>query len=213
MGETKKPTLILFIRHGQTETTGKILPGRAKGLSLSSEGLIQASKVAEQIRDSECKPSVLYMSPMERTKQTAAPIASILGLRKQINKGLNEADFGEWTGKELKDLRKLKEWRQVQDAPSTFRFPGGESFIEMQTRIVNAVEKMVNDHPGETLICVSHADMIKSVIAHSLGMHLDQFQRLVISPCSSSAVLFGNSKPTVLFVNNIGTHLPNLNVS
>jgi len=213
VANNSKPVLILFVRHGHTETTGKILPGRTKGLNLSNTGIEQANRVAEQIKDSGTKPSAIYSSPMERTQQTAKPIAKVLGLKNQINKGLNEADFGKWTGRKLSDLRKLQDWKKVQNNPSEFRFPEGESFFEMQGRIVKAVEGIVKKHAGETVVCVSHADMIKSIIAHGLGMHLDNFQRLAVSPCSISAIQFGSQKPNVLFINNVGKDLPNLGMS
>src|SRR5690606_11413618 len=120
----------------------------------------------------------VYASPMERTVETAAPIARALGLRVRRHRGLLEADFGDWTGKELKRLSKLPEWRTVQRNPSGFRFPGGESFTEMQTRITGAVQALRADHPGETVVAVSHADPIKAAVAHAMGTHLDLFQRI-----------------------------------
>ena len=129
------PTTILLVRHGQTPTTGKILPGRAKGLSLADEGRQQADIAAQRIGELK-RVDAIYSSPLERAKETAAPIARARGLRTRVNRGLFECDFGDWTGAELKNLMKLPEWQTVQRAPSTFRFPGGESFIEMQTRMV-----------------------------------------------------------------------------
>ena len=130
------PTLVLFVRHGQTPTTGKVLPGRARGLHLAEKGQQQAERVAERIaalQTDKRKIAAVYASPLERTQETAAPIARALGLRVRRNQGLLEADFGEWTGAELKKLYKKPEWRTVQRNPSGFRFPGGESFTEMQT--------------------------------------------------------------------------------
>jgi len=132
------PTLVLFVRHGQTPTTGKVLPGRAPGLHLAEKGQQQAEVVAQRIaslQSEKRKISAVYASPLERTQETAAPIARALGLRVRRSQGLLEADFGDWTGAELKHLYKLPEWRTVQRNPSGFRFPGGESFTEMQARI------------------------------------------------------------------------------
>ena len=201
------PTLVLLVRHGQTPTTGKVLPGRAVGLHLADEGQQQAQTVAERItrlQTDKRKVAAVYASPLERTQETAAPISKALGLRTRRNAGLIEADFGEWTGAELKALYKLPEWRTVQRNPSGFRFPGGESFIEMQTRICGAIQKLCVTHPGQTVVAVSHADPIKAAVAHAMGTPLDLFQRIVVSPCSVSAVLYGVDGPIVLAVNSTG---------
>ena len=201
------PTLVLLVRHGQTPTTGKVLPGRAAGLHLADKGRAQAELVAERIatlQTDKRNVAAVYASPLERTQETAAPIARALGLRVRRSKGLMECEFGDWTGAELKRLYKLPEWRAVQRNPSGFRFPGGESFTEMQTRITSAVDRMRIDHPGQTVVAVSHADPIKAAVAHAMGTHLDLFQRIVVSPCSVSAILYGNDGPIVLAVNSTG---------
>jgi probable phosphoglycerate mutase len=201
------PTLVLLVRHGQTPTTGKLLPGRAPGLHLAHAGVAQAERVAERIaalQDDKRKVAAIYASPLERTRETAAPIAKALGLRVKQTKGLLECEFGDWTGEELKKLSKLPEWRTVQRNPSGFRFPGGESFTEMQGRITAALATMRAEHPGETVVAVSHADPIKAAVAHAMGTHLDLFQRIVVSPCSVSAILYTNDGPIVLAVNSTG---------
>ncbi len=202
-------TTVLMVRHGQTPTTGKVLPGRAKGLHLGDVGIGQAERAGERIAALN-KASAIYASPMERTQETAAPIAKACKLRIRTRAGLNECDFGKWTGQKLSDLRKLPEWQTVQRYPSGFRFPGGESFAEMQARITGTIVDLVADHPGETIVCVSHADTIKAAVAHALGTHLDQFQRIVISPCSISAIIYGPTGPTVLAVNSTGDDLTQL---
>ena len=175
------PTLVLLVRHGQTPTTGATLPGRARGLHLADPGRAQADAAAARIGQLT-KVSAIYASPLERTRETAKPIAAALGLKVQIDRGLLECEFGDWTGAKLNDLRKLPEWNTVQRYPSGFRFPNGESFAEMQTRMVGALDKLVARHPGETIVAVSHADPIKAAVAQALGTHLDLFQRIVISP-------------------------------
>ncbi len=204
-----KPTVVLFVRHGQTPTTGKKLPGRAPGLHLAETGLKQADVAGERIAALN-KVSAVYASPMERTQETAAPIARACKLRVRTHKGLIEADFGEWTGKNLSSLRKLPEWTTVQRYPSGFRFPGGESFPEMQTRMTGAVADLVAKHPGETIVAVSHADTIKAAVADAAGTPLDLFQRIVVSPCSISAVMYTTSGPIVLSVNSTGDDLSTL---
>lgn len=205
-------TLVLLVRHGQTPTTGKILPGRAPGLNLAESGVLQAARAAERIGAIEGVRAV-YASPLERARQTAAPISKTLGLRTQIERGLLECDFGDWTGAELSALMKRPEWTTVQRAPSTFRFPNGESFTEMQTRMVSALDRLCARHRGETIVCVSHADPIKAAVAHAMGSHIDLFQRIVISTCSVSAVLYTPHGPTVLTVNSTGGPLSDLQPS
>ncbi|MEM7095547.1 MAG: MSMEG_4193 family putative phosphomutase [Actinomycetota bacterium] len=202
-------TTVLLVRHGQTPTTGKVLPGRAKGLHLGDVGIAQAERAAERIA-ALGRASAIYASPMERTQETAAPIAKACKLRIRTRAGLNECDFGKWTGRALKDLYKLPEWQTVQKYPSGFRFPGGESFSEMQARISGALVDLVAEHPGEMIVCVSHADTIKAAVAHALGTHLDQFQRIVISPCSISAITYTQTGPIVLAVNSTGDDLTRL---
>ena len=204
-----KPTLVLLVRHGQTPTTGTSLPGRAPGLHLADTGRAQADAVAQRIATMS-KVSAVYASPLERTRETAAPIAKQCGQQVHIARGLLECDFGDWTGRALKDLFKLPEWSTVQRYPSGFRFPNGESFTEMQQRITNTIASLVARHPGETVVAVSHADPIKAAIAHAMGTHLDLFQRIVVSPCSVTAIAYGASGPVVLTVNSIGDDLNKL---
>jgi broad specificity phosphatase PhoE len=127
-----------------------------------------------------------------------------------VSRGLLECDFGEWTGQDLKQLTKLPEWKTVQRYPSGFRFPGGESFVEMQTRIVDTVSRLVASHAGKVVVAVSHADPIKAVVAQAMGTHLDLFQRIVVSPCSVTAIAYSNDGPVVLCVNSTGRDLTTL---
>ena len=215
-------TLVLFVRHGQTPTTGAVLPGRAPGLHLGERGRAQAQRAAERIAELP-RVDAVYASPLERTRQTAAPIAAARGVDVRRERGLLECDFGEWTGGSLAKLAKLPEWSMVQRTPSLFRFPGGESFAEMQLRMVTTTHRLAAAHPGGVVVCVSHADTIKAVLADALGTHLDLFQRLVISPCSISAVAYPSATPTsrsgaghppmVLCVNSIVGSLADLVVS
>ncbi|MPY93905.1 MAG: MSMEG_4193 family putative phosphomutase [Acidimicrobiia bacterium] len=205
-----KPTLVLLVRHGKTPTTGSVLPGRAPGLSLADEGRDQARAAAERVVGLE-RVRAVYASPLERAQETAAPIADALGVGVRTEEGLLECEFGEWTGCELKALFKLPDWREVQSSPSTFRFPEGESFSEMQVRITGAISRIVADHPGEAVVAVSHADPIKAAVAAAIGTHLDLFQRIVISPCSISAIQYPrHGAPVVLAVNSTGTDLRSL---
>jgi probable phosphomutase (TIGR03848 family) len=198
--------VVLLVRHGATPTTGKILPGRAPGLYLSDEGMAQARAVAERIgalaQTGSRVPVAVYASPLERTTQTARPIARQLGLRVRSERGLLECDFGAWTGAQLSALAKKPEWTQVQRWPSGFRFPGGESFLEMQARMASTIARLTSLHQGETIVAVSHADPIKAAVSSAAGTHLDLFQRLTVAPCSVSALAFSQAGPHVLTVNS-----------
>jgi probable phosphoglycerate mutase len=212
--KTQSPasTLIIMVRHGKTPSTGKLLPGRAKGLHLSDIGTQEALVVAERLSKIK-KVAAIYASPLERARETAAPIAKALKQKVIINKGLLECDFGDWTGEELAKLMKLPEWSNVQRAPSTFRFPKGESFTEMQTRMVSTLDDLRKKHSGGVVICVSHADPIKAAVAHAMGTHIDLFQRIVISTCSVTAVSYSSFGPVVLTVNSTGGDLSELRMS
>jgi probable phosphomutase (TIGR03848 family) len=203
---------VLLVRHGQTPTTGTTLPGRAPGLHLADKGREQAERAAARIAELD-KVAAVYASPLERTRETAAPIAKALGLRVRSERGLLECDFGDWTGRKLKDLSKLPEWRTVQQYPSGFRFPRGESFTEMQVRMTSTLARRAERHRGETIVAVSHADPIKAALAHALGTHLDLFQRIVVSPCSVSVVWYGAGGPVVLTSNSTGDDLTTLGLS
>ena len=202
-------TLILLVRHGETPTTGAVLPGRAPGLHLSERGTAQAESFATRLKD--LAVDALYSSPLERTRETAVPASDATGLLVNNDGGLLECDFGEWTGAALADLAKLPEWKTVQNSPSTFRFPGGESFPEMQARIVEALKGISEAHPGGVVVCFSHADPIKAAVAHALGTPLDNFQRIFISPGSVSVIALAEGcPPGMLMVNSTQESLSGL---
>ncbi len=175
-------TTIYLIRHGETPTTGKILPGRAPGLHLSERGRGQAEAVVKQL----ARVDAVYASPLERARETAAPTCERFQKELLLDDGLLEADFGTWTGKSLTDLSKLPEWQVVQKRPSEFRFPGGESFVEMQQRVVGSLRAIAARHPGEAVACFTHADPIKAALAHFTGRGWGAFQTIPVEPCSIS---------------------------
>lgn len=205
-GTSDAGTTVVFVRHGLTATTGKQLPGRAPGLHLSDEGQKQAAGVAQHLaslqRNGKPLLTAVYASPLERTMETAAPIAEAFDLEIRPEADLLEVDMGSWTGWELATAREEPAWDRVQRHPANFRFPDGESFVEMQTRMLSVVERVREGHPGETVVAVSHADPIRALVSHAFGAHLDQFQRVVISPCSLTAIACGAGNPLVLAVNS-----------
>lgn len=204
-----KPTVVLLVRHAVTPTTGVKLPGRAPGLHLSDDGRRQADAAASRLARLP-KLAAVYASPLERARETALPIARARGLALRIERDLSELDIGEWTGLSIKRASRKPEWAIIQRHPSGFRFPGGESFLEMQTRMTAAVGRLVARHPGEIVAAVSHADPIKAVVAQALGTPLDLFQRIVIAPASISAVVYRPEGPAILTVNSMDGDLAGL---
>jgi probable phosphomutase (TIGR03848 family) len=196
-----EPTTVLLVRHGTTPTTGKVLPGRAPGLHLSPVGRAQADRVAAGIAALDPRPVAVYASPLERARETAAPIARALGVRVRTERGLVELDIGDWTGTSIKRAVRRGDWATVQRWPAGFAFPGGESFAELVARVSDAVTRLVGAHPGETVVAVSHADPIRALVATAAGVPLDLFQRLTVSTCSVSAVRYSPHGPRVLCVN------------
>ena len=180
-----------------------MLTGRAPGVDLSDTGREQAAALGARLAD--VPVAVVYASPIERTMQTAAAVAGHHALEVQELPGVIEADYGEWTGGTIAELAKTDLWRTVQRAPSRARFPGGESLAEMQTRMVSALEELVARHPGEVVVVVSHADPIKAAIAHYTGMHLDLFQRIVVSPASVTVFELSAHGAAMLKCNDTGS--------
>lgn len=205
-------TLLLLVRHGETPTTGLVLPGRAPGLHLSDRGRAQAERVADRL--SGLPVDAVYSSPLERARETAEPTAARTGLAVKHDDGLLECDFGDWTGAAIAALAALPEWQTVQHSPSAFRFPDGESFPEMQARIVGALGALCAAHSGGVVVCFSHADPIKAAVAHALGTPLDLFQRIIISPGSVSAISFVEGQdPAVHMANSTSEPLSGLRAS
>ncbi len=201
---TENPsTLVLLVRHGATPTTGQVLPGRAPGLHLAERGRDQAREVAERLAGLEL--DAVYSSPMERARETAAPTAQAFGLPVQVDERLIECEFGRWTGAKLTDLYKLPEWQGVQKTPSRFRFPEGESFPEMQQRMVDALQDLAARHRGGAVALFSHADPLKAAVAWLQGSPLDAFQRITIDTASVSAARLHEDGAAGMVVTNSRT--------
>jgi probable phosphomutase (TIGR03848 family) len=195
-------TTVLLIRHALNDhvTSGR-LAGRLPEVHLSEEGLAQAAALGQRLRDVPL--GALFASPLERTMETAAAIqAHHPALHVQPSEAVIEVDYGDWQGKAIAELRTRKMWHLVQEYPSRAAFPGGETLRAAQVRIVDAVEALVGAHPAGMIAIVCHADLIKLAVAHFLGMHLDVFQRIVISPASITTLQFGYGRPYVATVND-----------
>lgn len=183
-------TTLLLIRHGETEAVAKgILAGRMPGVPLNERGRRQAAEVALALANAPIKS--IYSSPMERALETASYLAKILALPVTEAPGIIETDIGEWTGKSIRQCARTRMWKAVQGKPSEVRFPGGESFAEIQQRVADELRAIAARHPEDLVACFSHADIIRLAAAHFLDMPLDSFQRLAIDTCSVTVVNIG----------------------
>jgi probable phosphoglycerate mutase len=192
---------ILLIRHGINDyVKTHRLAGRTPDVHLNDEGIAQAAALAERL--AVLPVAAVYSSPLERACETAAPVAARLGLAVQVLEDVKETDCGGWTGQLLDDLSKDDLWRQVQGCPSLFRFPGGESFPEIQARMVAALDLVRRAHPGQTVAVFSHADPIKLAVAFYLGTPLDLFQRIEVAPASITELAFEPCRPRLIRLND-----------
>lgn len=195
-------TQFILIRHATNDfvKTGK-LAGWTPGVHLNKHGQAQAAAVGQRL--AEAKIHAIYSSPLERTVETAEAIAAHHPhLTISLLDAIGEVHYGEWQGQELARLRRYNLWYHVQHNPSRVEFPGGETMRGAQARAVNALEELRLNHPHQTVVVVSHSDIIKMMVAHYLGMHLDQFQRINISPASITTLMLGAGQPFVHCVND-----------
>lgn len=196
-------TQILLVRHAVNDfvKTGK-LAGWTPEVHLNDEGKAQAEALGKRLADVPIQQ--LYASPLERTMETAEAIRQHhQALQIVQNAEIGEVRYGDWEGMEIRALQSRKMWHVVQEYPSRAYFPNGETMRGVQTRSVNEIERLASQHPRELIVVVSHADVIKMVMAHFLGMHLDNFQRIVISPASISTLVLGYGRPYVATVNDV----------
>ncbi len=196
-------TTILLIRHAVNDFVQKgALAGWTPGVHLNDEGRAQAAALGQRL--AQLPLEHIYASPIERTMETAAAIAEHHPqLQVEAQAAIGEVRYGDWQGKTIRELQGRKMWAVVQEYPSRARFPNGETMRGVQTRIVNAIEALAQKHPNQLIALVFHADLIKMALAHYLGMHLDVFQRIVISPASISTLQLGHSRPFILGMNDI----------
>ncbi|MBX3050880.1 MAG: MSMEG_4193 family putative phosphomutase [Caldilineaceae bacterium] len=196
-------TYLFLIRHGENEwvETGK-LAGRTPGVHLNEKGHQQSAALADRLAAQPI--SAIYSSPLVRCVETAQPLASRLGLSVIEEPGILEVDYGEWRGGELKELSKKPEWQLVQMYPSGFRFPGGETLREVQSRVVATLEQIRSQHAGQAVALFAHGDILRTTLAWYLGAPLDLFQRIVISTASVSVIGFHHFGPRILLINETG---------
>lgn len=192
-------TTLFLVRHAVTAHTGRKLSGWLPDIHLSDDGRRQARSTAEMLAEVPLK--AVYSSPIDRTVETAMPIAERHGLQVQRAEKLGEVEFGRWTDRSLKALARTKLWTTVQQFPSAARFPEGESLREVQARALEEVEGIRSAHARQAVCVVSHGDVIKLIAAHYLGVHIDLFQRIVISPASVSVIALSDDTPRVVSLN------------
>ncbi len=198
---------VLLVRHGLTAMTGPVLAGRTPGVHLDERGQKQAAAVAERM--AALPLAAVVTSPLERCAETAQAIRAAQPNEPawHVDDRLIECGYGEWTGKAIKDLMKDPLWKVVQAQPSAVRFPGGEGLAEMATRAVAAVRDW-DDRLGDAVwVACTHGDIIKAVLADALGLHLDQYQRIVPDPGSVSVIRYTKTRPYVIRVNDVGGDL------
>ena len=206
-------TTVLLVRHGLTATTGQVLTGWMPGIGLDERGREQAKALADRL--APVPLAAIVTSPLDRCQQTAEAITAARDGRPGavIEDRLGECRYGDWTGKPLKELESDPLWPVVQAHPSAVRFPGsaGESMLDMQYRAVTAVREW-NARLGKdaTYLICSHGDVIKAIVADSLGLHLDQCQRIVADPCSLTVIRYTPLRPFLIRLNDVGGGLDDL---
>jgi probable phosphoglycerate mutase len=193
---------LLLVRHGHTDAAGKRLTGWQPGVHLNEQGRTEADRLVERLEG--VRVEAIYSSPLERCRETAAPLAKARRLSVHSRRRLIDTGYGEWTGRSIAQVRKTKLWRTVERVPSAMRFPGGESLLEVQARAVDEVNRIAHDHRKGIVVVVSHADPIRLVIAHVAGAHADHLHRLVVDPGSITVVALGDGMPRLLKVNDTG---------
>jgi probable phosphomutase (TIGR03848 family) len=191
---------LLLIRHGENNYLLKNkLPGRMPGIHLNRQGKKQAHELARSLCQLPIK--AIHCSPLERALETAEPLAEVLGLGIQLHPDLTDTDVGDWVGRSWKVLGRTKLWKVIQQKPSTFQFPNGETFIQIQERIIRSLESITNMHGEDMIAVVFHADPIKLAVAHYLGLPLDHFQRLTVNTGSVTVLQLGRKEAILVGLN------------
>lgn len=195
-------TTLFLIRHGLTAQTGKTLYGRTAGIGLDARGRAQADAMIERFEG--IRLAAVYSSPLERCVETVEPLAAARRLDVEPRHALIEMDTGSWTGRPLAQARRTKAWRILLETPSAFRFPNGESFPQAQARAIDEVSRIVAGHPRGNVAVATHGDIVRMLVSHYSGAHLDAFQRTIVDTASVSVVHVDGTMPRVLLVNDTG---------
>ena len=198
---------LVLIRHAHSESNASgVLSGRIPDIHLSAKGIKQAQQLADRLGNFPV--AQVRISPMERCAETIDPwlkqhvAKANKNLTPTIDPRVNEVDYGIWSGKKLSSLSRKREWKTVQESPSRMYFPDGEGIAAMQARAMNAVHELALLQQSKVAVIVSHGDVIKSIVASALGMHLDEFQRIIIDPASVTVIEYSGIKPRLLLLND-----------
>ena len=193
--------MFFLVRHAAHELVDRVLCGRMAGVSLGEEGRAQARRAAERlVRE---RIAAVHTSPLERARETAAPIADRLRLAPEVHEAIIEIDMGEWSGKSFEDLHGDPRWQSWNSARAVSRPPGGESMLEVQARVVRHLERVRADYRDRAVVLVSHSDVIKAALLYCLGMPLDGYRLLEIAPASISTLVIGDWGAKVLSMNEV----------
>jgi probable phosphomutase (TIGR03848 family) len=179
-------TTLYLIRHGLTDLVGHTMAGRMPGVHLNETGRREAERLAEALAHAPIQR--IYSSPLERARETAAPLAAKLGLDVRISEALNEVDVGDWTGKTIKELEPVELWKQWNQFRSGLRIPNGETMLEVQARMMGALESVRRKLPDGAVALISHGDPLRATLAYLLGAPLDMLLRFEVGPASVSIV-------------------------
>jgi probable phosphomutase (TIGR03848 family) len=193
---------MILVRHADNDyvRSGK-LAGWTPNVHLNEHGMAQANSLGQRLSSFPLR--AIYSSPLERALETAqAALEHHHKISLKVDHRLGEVKYGTWTGKKIRALARTRLWQVVQNHPSLARFPGGESLREVQSRAVEGIEDIVSTFPRGTVLAVSHGDVIKSLIAHYSGIHLDQFQRISVAPASISIIEIGRSGSILVRLND-----------
>jgi broad specificity phosphatase PhoE len=193
--------MFFLVRHAAHELVDRVLCGRRPGVRLGEEGSAQAQSVAERLARENI--AAIHTSPLERARETAAPIAERLRLSPEVHEGINEIDLGDWSGRSFEQLAEDPRWPSWNNARAVSRPPGGESMLEVQARAVGHLERTRAAHPDEAVVLVSHADVIKAALLYYLGMPIDGYRLFDIAPASVSTLVVGDWGAKVLSMNEV----------
>lgn len=192
-------TTFLLIRHGAHDLLGRTLTGRTRDVHLNTVGKRQAQWLAERMRG--FRVDAVLSSPLTRCMETASPIAAALGLSVEPLEAANEVDFGSWSGFDFSELQNVPRWKRYNHVRSMVPPPEGETVLSVQMRVLSGLEKLCQSYPDGCVAVVSHADVIKAILAYCLGMPIDLFHRLEITPGSFSMLRLGGDEPRILCLN------------
>jgi probable phosphomutase (TIGR03848 family) len=202
---------VFLLRHGLTPMTGPVLAGRTPGVHLDDRGAAQAAAVAQRL--AALPLAAIVTSPLERCVDTAEVVQSVQRAAGRdpawhVDERITECGYGDWTGRQIKDLAKDPLWKIVQTQPSAVRFPNGESIAEMSARAVASIRDWDAQLGADAMwVACTHGDVIKAILADALGLHLDNYQRIVPDPCSVSVIRYTDARPYVLRTNDVGGDL------